>query len=169
MIIDPRIVDLLEGFGADAWQGHVWRHVFHGRDPLAPSHAGGRWAPRSQFGVLYTSVLREGAIAEAAHLIAQYTIPPSVTRVVCKIDVTLARVIDLTSDDRLAQLGVDRITYPQSWGPCPDIGAASNFLGFQGILAPNARFDCDNLIVLTDRIDTGTALEVVREERLLPD
>lgn len=166
MIIDPQLVDLLEGYGTAAWEGEAWRHVFEGRDPLAPSYAGGRWAPPELFAVLYTSLARAGAIAEGAYLIAQYGIPPSRRRRICALAVRLTKIVDLTRPGRLPQLGVDRAQFAHAPGACPTIGAAANLLGIQGILAPNARFDCINLIVLTERLDGDCNVELVSDEPL---
>ena len=163
MIIDPRITDLLEEFGVAPWSGEVWRHVFNDRDPLDPTMRQGRWAPEALFPILYTSLTRTGAVAEANHLIAQYSIPPSRNRVLARISVNLERVLDLSQSNRLTQLGVDMATYAQDPGNCPDIGAAANLLEVQGILAPSARIEETNLMVLTERLDGNSILELMQK------
>jgi RES domain-containing protein len=166
LIIDPRLVDLLEDFGAAPWNGDVWRHVIGDRDPLAPSHAGGRWAPPDTFPVLYTSLAREGALAEAAHLISLYSIPPSARRTVCRIDVTLTRVADLTDPKRLAKLGVDPADAGPGYGTCPEIGAAASFLAYQAILVPSLRYRGSNLVVFTERLEPGCVMDVASREAI---
>lgn len=167
MIIDPGIVDRLETFGAAPWEGVAFRHVFEGRDPLAPTTREGRWAPDGAFAVLYTSLVREAAIAEGDHLIGRYSIPPSRPRLLCTIEVTLSWVVELDVD-RLVALGIDMTSYARDWQRCPEIGAAANFLGFQGIIAPGARHPGANLMILHDQLDPGCRLEVAGRETLSP-
>ncbi|MGF1612297.1 MAG: RES family NAD+ phosphorylase [Kiloniellales bacterium] len=164
MIIDPRLTDLLEAFGASPWQGEVWRHVFANRDPLEPSWRPGRWSPGTLFPVLYTSLSRDCALAEANHLISRYSIPPSVGRVMASLAVGLERVVDLTIDDRLAQLGVDLAAYALDAGRCPEIGAAANLIEYQAILAPSARHEAGNLVIFTERLNDKCALSVKSTE-----
>jgi RES domain-containing protein len=166
VIIDPRIIDTLESCGTSDWSGRVWRHVFAGRDPTLPSHAGGRWAPAGAFGILYTSCTSDGARSEGDYLIAQYSTPPSRQRLLCEIDVRLEKVVDLTIQDRLQQLGVDQANYKKEWGKCPEIGAAANFLGYQGLLAPSARSNADNLMILTDQLNQQCSVECVASRPL---
>lgn len=116
--------------------------------------------------MLYTSLERDGAIAEANFLIGQYSIAPSTQRHICQIDLQIEKVVDLTVDRHLFGLGVDLEGYSHHWGPCPEIGAAANFLGYQGILAPNARFGCSNLIIMMDQIDAKSRLDVLTQEPL---
>lgn len=160
MIIDHVLIDRLEELGARAWHKPVWRHFFANRNPLAPSRAGGRWAPPAQFAVLYTSLTRDGAVAEGSHVIAQYSIPPSVPRYLCRIAVRLQRVVDLMSFATLEQLGVDTTSFAREWGRCPEIGAAANFLGYQGLVVPSARSRRGNLVILMDQLDATCSVEL---------
>lgn len=118
--------------------------------------------------MLYTSLARDGAIAESDHLIAQYSIAPSKARMICEIELDLAKVVDLSSETRLAQLGVDMKNYGRQWGPCPEIGAAANLLQYQGILVPNARLASRNLAILTDQLDSNCAVEVLSQAQYRP-
>lgn len=164
MIIDPRLTDLLEEFGPSPWRGTVWRHVFGTRDSLEPSWRPGRWSPGSIFAILYTSISRDGALAEADHLVSQYSIPPSVRRIVTSIDVELEKVVDLTVDNRLVRLGVDLTSDTVEAGRCPEIGAAANLVEYQAILAPSARYSGSNLMIFTERMTDGCTLEVTASE-----
>jgi hypothetical protein len=45
-----------------------------------------------------------------------------------------------------------------------EIGAAAEFLGCDGLIAPSARWPCDNLMLFPDRIAHDSTLEVVESE-----
>ena len=45
-----------------------------------------------------------------------------------------------------------------------EIGAALAFLNFDGLLAPPARWDCDNLMIFTENHALSDRLEVVDSE-----
>ena len=166
MIIDPKVTDLLEEFGTSPWEGSVWRHVLGERDPTIPSYRAGRWAPEGKFAVLYSSLDREAAIAEADFVISQFSIPPSKKRRVCRIEIKLQSTLDLTVKDRLSLLGVDIDNYQGPWDICQEIGAAANLLGHDGILAPSARYAGDNLMILTENLGNACLVEARDEEEL---
>jgi RES domain-containing protein len=168
VIIDPQLIDRLEALGSSPWHGPVHRHYLATRDPLAPSQAGGRWAPPGAFSILHTALDREGAIAEWRHLVARYTIPPSTPRRLATIEVTLSRVVDLAAPGQLETFGVETPRYADDRGRCPEIGAAADFLGLQGLLAPGARHAGANLMILADRLDPDCRLELVATEALPP-
>lgn len=116
--------------------------------------------------MLYTSVSRDGALAEADHLISQYSIPPSVSRNVAYLHVELEKVVDLTVDNRLIRLGVDLTSYTVDAGRCPEIGAAVNLIEYQGILAPSARYQGNNLMIFTERLNDNCTLKINSTEVL---
>ena len=45
-----------------------------------------------------------------------------------------------------------------------EIGAAVEFLGCDGLIAPCARWTCDNLILFPDRMGVDANLEIVKSE-----
>jgi RES domain len=64
-------------------------------------------------------------------------------------------------------LGVDIVRYgKRDYGRTQQIGAALAFLEFDGLVAPSARWPCDNLMIfsanhkLTERLDVIDAEEV---------
>ncbi|MBV8119117.1 MAG: RES domain-containing protein, partial [Alphaproteobacteria bacterium] len=63
-IHDRALLDVLETIDPEPFRGEVWRVARKGRDPLRGSVAHGRWSPNAEFEVLYTSVERDGALAE---------------------------------------------------------------------------------------------------------
>jgi hypothetical protein len=72
LIHDQRLVDQLSDLPKIARELVVYRVTGLATDPIAPSISGGRWAPPASgdvsFPVLYTSLVREGAIAEIERL-----------------------------------------------------------------------------------------------------
>jgi len=61
----------------------------------------------------------------------------------------------------MVPLGVEPTRYREIlYGATQAIGDAAYFLGFDSIIAPNARWACHNLILFTDRINPAD-LEVV--------
>ena len=64
MIHDPVLIDQLDAVPKETVDGEVFRGTRQSLDPLASSYSGGRWMRRDGAGVLYTSLAREGALAE---------------------------------------------------------------------------------------------------------
>jgi hypothetical protein len=61
LVHDRDLLDRLSAYPKIQFDGTVFRATRIGLDPLAPSLAGGRWAPRDVTPVLYTS-LERGAL-----------------------------------------------------------------------------------------------------------
>ena len=70
MVHDLELTDAISGMPRDSFDGEVFRATRLNADPTASSTSGGRWAPSSRedgwFPVLYTSLERDGAVAEVA-------------------------------------------------------------------------------------------------------
>ena len=64
MIHDPDLLDRLDAMPKETFDGTVFRATRQSLDPLASSFSGGRWMQPSGAGVLYTSLQREGSLAE---------------------------------------------------------------------------------------------------------
>ena len=61
---DRAILDALDGMEPAPVDAPVWRITRVGRDPIRGSAANGRWSPGGTVEVLYTSLERDGALAE---------------------------------------------------------------------------------------------------------
>ena len=65
----------------------------------------------------------------------------------------------------MVPLGVDPVRYREIlYEPTQAIGDAAYFLGFDSIIAPNARWSCNNLILFTDQIALAD-LEVIESSQ----
>jgi len=150
---DPALLDALDAFDRNSYAGETWRVVRDGRDPLQGSGSGGRWDP-ALFDVLYTSLNPDGAIAEVNfHLSRQPVFPSKIRYGIYRIRVSTAKTLKLPDLDTMIPLGVDPARYREIlYEPTQAIGDAAYFLGFDSIIAPNARWSCNNLILFTDQI-----------------
>ena len=149
---DPDLLDLLDAHEGVAFQGDVWRIVREGRDVLQGYPAAARWDPGT-FDVLYTSLEREGALAEIYfHLTRQPVFPSKIQSMLHRIEVQTKRTLRFADLAALEALGVSREPYTSlAYHRTQEIGDAAAFLGFDGILAPSARWSCQNLVLFLDR------------------
>ena len=132
-----------------------------GRDPLQGHPSAGRWDPGT-FDVLYTSMEPDGAIAEIHfHLSRQPVFPSRLAYRLHEIAVRTTKTLHFADLSALVRLGVDRTRYREIlYDRAQAIGDAADFLGFDGLIAPNARWPCQNLVIFTDRL-APTDLEVL--------
>lgn len=153
---DIELLDALDAHAGVSFEGDVWRIVRAERDVLEGSASKARWEPGT-FDVLYTSLKREGALEEVYfHLSRQPVFPSKLRSVLHRISVRTRRTLKLADLAALAALGVTTERHGDlSYERTQEIGDAAFFLGFDGILAPSARFACQNLILFTDRLETG--------------
>ncbi|MGI9305350.1 MAG: RES family NAD+ phosphorylase, partial [Gammaproteobacteria bacterium] len=114
----------------------------------------GRWDP-GLFDVLYTAFERDGAIAEMHfHLSRQPVFPSKIDFTVNEIAVRTANTLKFANLNELKPLGVDVREYTKVlYQRTQEIGDAAAFLGFDGIIAPNARWDCLNLVIFSDQME----------------
>jgi RES domain-containing protein len=161
---DPALLDALDAHRGVSFEGEVWRIVREERDVLQGYPAGGRWDP-GRFDVLYTSLAREGALEEIHfHLSRQPVFPTQVRSVLHRIDVRTRRTLRLADFAAISELGVSGEAYTGlAYGRTQEIGDAAAFLGFDGIIAPSARWPCQNLVIFTDRFGLDD-LHVIESE-----
>jgi RES domain-containing protein len=163
---DPALLDVLDVFDRVRYAGETWRVVRDGRDPLQGSASGGRWDP-ALFDVLYTSMDRVGAVAEVHfHLSRQPVFPSKLSYQLHRIRIGTSRTLQLPDVHAMVPLGVDPARYREIlYEPTQAIGDAAYFLGFDSIIAPNARWSCDNLILFSDQIAVAD-LEVIESSEV---
>lgn len=166
MIHDPELLDQLADLPTESFNGAVFRATRLSLDPLAASGNGGRWGPSGGPNVLYTSLLRDGALAEISYHWSQQTPRPSKPAVMHTLRVTSPRTLRLIRAD-IAVLGVGANEYDRpNLHRTQEIGAAIEFLGYDGIIAPCARWSCDNLILFPDSASFCGSLEAIGREEV---
>lgn len=150
---DLALLDALDACKREGFEGEVWRIVREGRDPLLGYPARARWDPGT-FDVLYTSLERDGALAEIRfHLERQPVFPSRARSVLHRIAVQTSRTLRLADIAALERLGVERVRFGEIlYTRTQEIGDAAFFLGFDGLIAPSARWKCLNLVLFTDRL-----------------
>jgi RES domain-containing protein len=177
---DADLLDRLGAFAPIAFDGVTFRATRLGLNPLTPSLAGGRWTPKDVTPILYTSLERNGALAEISFHLSQLAPRPSKPVTVHRIRATARTAIRLLRAD-LISLGVDWDQYGSiGYQRTQEIGAAVAFLECDGLIAPSARWSCENLMLFMNNhalanrleLDTSETVEWVawaRSNNLLPD
>lgn len=171
MTHDKELLRRLAAFPMRPYTGEVFRVTSPSRDPLEASANGGRWglSQNSTPGtpVLYTSLERDGALAEVASYLIELTpLPRSNPVKVSTIALTASNVVHLRTSD-LQALGIDTSRYgTRDYYLTQQIGAALDHLGVDGLIAPSARYDCDNLMVFTAQHGFSETMEVISNEEV---
>ena len=150
---DHALLDALDAFKREPFAEPVWRVAREGRDPLVASPSRSRWC-NGDFDVLYTSLHRDGAMAEVHALLSLQPVFPSGMRwQVHELAVAAGQTLRLADLPALARLGVDVARYGErDYARTQEIADAAFFLGFDGLVAPSARWDCLNAILFATRI-----------------
>lgn len=170
MIYDQGLVDQLSALAIEQFDGDAFRATGISADPLASSFNGGRWSPPARDGVdvpvLYTSMEWDGALAEVAAYLTLLTPLPSRPLKVSQLGVSTTKTLRLARVG-LEDLGVDMARYGErDYGQTQRIGAALAFLGLDGLIAPSARWRCDNLMIYQTNHLPTERLEVIEEEQV---
>ena len=164
MIHDRELLDRLDALPKETFDGRVFRATRQSLDPLASSTSGGRWMPSSVAGVLYTSLARDGSLAEISFYWSRMTPRPTKPVMLHTLGVAAHRTLKLVRAD-LAALGVPERDYATINLPrTQQIGAAVEFLGCDGLIAPSARWTCDNLVLFPGSLGADATLEVLSSE-----
>jgi len=83
-----------------------------------------------------------------------------------RLGVSAERTLRLLQGN-LETLDVDMERYPsRSYQRTQEIGAAVAFLGFDGLLVPCARWDCENLVLFTENHALTSKLEIISSEEV---
>jgi hypothetical protein len=152
LIHNPRLIELLEQFETPSFEGDVFRATRRSLDPTTSSTSGGRWAARDGDPVLYTSLMRDGALAEISYHWSNFTPRPTKPALIHTLNVRCDRTLKLIDAD-LQRLGVISEDYGvANYARTQEIGAAVSFIGCDGLITPSARWTCDNLILFTENL-----------------
>ncbi|MGH8558063.1 MAG: RES family NAD+ phosphorylase [Methylococcales bacterium] len=148
----------------EVFGGEVFRATRKNLDPLAFSTRAGRWARNGGAAVLYTSLEREGALAEIAFHWSQLTPLPTKPVMLHRLRVTTKNSLRLIRT-QLPGLGVDPADFGRlDYANTQAIGEAVAFLGHDGLITPSARWDCDNLTLFNDNHAIENELAVLSSE-----
>jgi RES domain-containing protein len=140
--------------------------MFADNSPFLINTRGARWNP-PEVGTIYTSLERDGAIAEADHRISLESFRPRAKRTVFELGVELANVLDLSSRDLLATFGVGEAELSSlNFAPCQLIGGAAAWVGHDGLLVPSARHPGSNLVIFPAAQDPNLEFEMIRAEEI---
>ncbi|MBX9730195.1 MAG: RES family NAD+ phosphorylase [Sphingomonas sp.] len=134
---------------------------------LDGSRGSGRWNT-ANMSVLYGAASRDGAIAEMNfHLSRGQSVFPSRMRHdVFKLTIGAHRTLVLADMEQLRQLGVDDARYHELlYNRTQEIGAAASFLGFDGMIVPSARWDCQNIVLFLDSLNLEE-IQIVSSEQI---
>lgn len=151
---DRALLDALEAIAPMPFAGEVWRITRKGREPLRGSTAVGRWSPEGEIEVLYTSLERDGALAEIGFRLSLEPVWPSrIEHEIHKIEAGADRTLRFAAVADLRPLGVDTDRYESfDYAATQAIAAAAHFLEFDGLVVPSARAPCANLVAFMDRV-----------------
>ena len=158
---DRAILDALDAIDPKRFDGEVWRITRRGREALRGSIANGRWSPPGEFEVLYTSLERNGALAEIGFRLSLEPVWPSkIQHEIHRISARAERTLQFADLAALQLLGVDIRRYETfDYAATQSIAAAAHFLEFDGLIVPNARFACANLVIFVERAPGLTLIE----------
>ena len=158
---DPDLLEHLEGCRERPLDGPVHRVVWADKSPVqGSSGARGRWSsPDSQFEVLNTSFVADGASAEFEAFWSLFEQRPDRRALNWKLRVRLKRVVELDFG-ALEQLGVGQADYSsRDYSRTQEISDGLNYLGYGGLIVPSARYDCRNLIIFVQHLDRDCVVE----------
>jgi hypothetical protein len=166
VVHDAELLDKLQAFPEVNFEGEAFRATRENLDPLTTSVSAGRWMPPGGAPVLYTSLTREGALAEISFHWSNLNPRPTKPVVLHTLSVAANRILRLIRAD-LAILEVSETAYAATnLARTQQIGAAVEFLGCDGLIAPSARWSCDNLILFPDSARTPPTLLVKSSESI---
>ena len=143
----PELLDALEAAPQTRLSVAAWRHMFGRTPPDRENTAGARWNPPG-VAALYLSCTRDGAIAEGDHAIAVQPLRPKARRRIYEVRLTLQKVVDLRAASDFAATGLTQADLgDDDHARCQELGAAIDWMGYDGLLVASARSDADNLVI----------------------
>jgi RES domain-containing protein len=181
---------LFQAVGAKAagWNGIVYRAVgteyANKRDLLSgegTKRFGGRWTPPGSFATAHASLDVKTAVVESLGTQQQYgiAVDARLPLTLVAIDVSLKKLIDLTDDSILRELGLTRQRLMRCrWRENMDkgrealtqaIGRIAFEAGLEALLVPSAQArKGKNLVVYSDNLQKASSLTIQNVGKLLP-
>jgi RES domain-containing protein len=147
LIYPPEILDALQHAPVSQWAGTVFRHMFADYPPDLANTRGARWNP-PDVAAIYASLALDTALTEAEHRISLEPFRPRVRRTIYEVSVELSSVLELTSPELLASVGIGedelQADVPDA---CQMVGGAVAWLDHDGMLVPSARAAGTNIVI----------------------
>ncbi|WP_269584425.1 RES family NAD+ phosphorylase [Roseibium sp. Sym1] len=170
MIYDPELIEHIQSLPCERFDGQVFRTTGLKSDPTAFSTNGGRWAPpdgnNGGCSILYTSLERNGALAEVASYLSLLTPVPQKSLALHTLEVAPQKTLRLAIGD-FSKLGIDASSYnKRNYEKTQLVGAVINFLELDGLIAPSARWNCANLMIFGDNYPLDAKLRIVSTEEI---
>lgn len=162
---DRGVLDALERIDPIPLDSSVWRITRAGRDPTRGSSANGRWTPDGAAEVLYTSLERDGALAEIGFRLSLEPVWPSrIRHEIHEIKAQTSKTLHFADVASLTGFGVDAARYESfDYAATQALAAAVHFMEYDGLLVPSARHSSQNLVIFMDR-DGAASLETLTSE-----
>ena len=128
--------------------------------------AAGRWSPAGEFDVLYTSLERDGALAEVGYRLSLEPVWPSrLEHDLHRIAARTRRSLRFPDVASLVPFGVDAARYAGfDYGATQALAAAARFLEFDSLIVPSARSPSLHLVLFLDDVLEAGALRVIETE-----
>jgi RES domain len=151
---DGALLDVLSEYRPEVFEGEVWRITRKGLDPLRGSTAHGRWSAGPDIEVVYTSLERDGALAEIGFRMGLEPVWPSrLEHDIHALSTMVERTLKIMNFKALEELGVDTSRYESfNYAKTKAIAAAAHFLEFDGMMVPSARSACQHLVLFKERV-----------------
>lgn len=163
---DRELLERLAAFAPVRFDSTVFRATRPGLDPLMPSVIGGRWMLPAEMPILYTSMEKDGAIAEIAFHWGSLTPVPSKPVMAHELRPRAHKTLRLARAD-LTALGVDWNQYADiNYERTQVIGAAIGHLALDGLIAPSARRNCDNVMLFMPGSDWAGTVSLRNSEEV---
>jgi RES domain-containing protein len=157
----------LAGLPARPLQGQFYRIVPHyHRERILNTEGseryGGRYNRKGTFGALYCGETPAVCAAEVHKLAAGRKLGPFL---LASVAVNLQRVLDLTDQTILLQLGLqsENLVAPD-WGQTQELGRLAREAGFEALLVPSAAAPRTNLVLFPDRLDSTSSVNLLAVE-----
>ncbi|HEV2079225.1 MAG TPA: RES family NAD+ phosphorylase [Allosphingosinicella sp.] len=160
------MLDLLGEIEGRRFDGTIWRVVRNGRSVIDGSRGSGRWNTAAM-SVLYGATDPDGAIAEVHFHLSrgQPVFPSKMAHNLFELSVRTGQTLVLGDMQQLTRLGVDEGRYRELlYGRTQEIAAAAAFLGFDGLIAPSARWNCTCAVLFLNNFD----LDQIEEKSVKP-
>lgn len=164
---DFHLLDALGEIEGKPFEGTVWRVGRKGRSVIDGSRGAGRWNPR-HLQVLYGALEENGAVAKIHHhmSLGQSVFPSRMEHILYEVAIKTEQTLMLMDMSQLKDLGVDETRYQEMlYHRTQEIADAAAFLGFDGIVAPSARWTCNNVILFLDTFNVEN-VDVISETKI---